>query len=492
MSVAVHKTHPKTSNKNIIFYVHVCIFLLITFGIGFLPPFAQITETGMRVLGAFLGAIYGWLFIGMGWPGFVALIALGISGYVDNVQALFVEGFSFYAVPIQILCFIFADAIAKTSFTDYVASKLLSMNILVGRPYILMGGCMFITEILILVQAGFAGLFLMWSLFANIAKKAGYAKHNTFCNIMIPATLMMFILAEFLFPFKPGAVVMIGLFQQGTHLSIPFINWVAWFTVFTNIYIVLWTLLVKYILRPDFSAIADIKDIAGETGASQTKMTSDQKFGLSMLIFFIGCMFLTELLPAGWAITQILNRMGLLGVLAMVLAIMSVRRTAEGESFLNLQRAAGAISWDSIWLLVAVQPLASAFGSNEIGIMPSLMSVVSPILANMTPALFLVACTFVLGLITQFSNNFVLMVVFIPLLCPMYESLGGNPFTMLMCLIVILNTALATPAASYTAAIMFGNDQMEKSKAYVQGITHFFFCFILLMLVGAPLANVIF
>ena len=100
------------------------------------------------------------------------------------------------------------------------------------------------------------------------------------------------------------------------------------------------------------------------------------------------------------------------------------------------------------------------------GIMPSLMSVVSPILANMTPALFLVACTFVLGLITQFSNNFVLMVVFIPLLCPMYESLGGNPFTMLMCLIVILNTALATPAASYTAAIMFGNDQMEKSKAY--------------------------
>ena len=151
---------------------------------------------------------------------------------------------------------------------------------------------------------------------------------------------------------------MIGLFQQGTHLSIPFINWVAWFTVFTNIYIVLWTLLVKYILRPDFSAIADIKDIAGETGASQTKMTSDQKFGLSMLIFFIGCMFLTELLPAGWAITQILNRMGLLGVLAMVLAIMSVRRTAEGESFLNLQRAAGAISWDSIWLLVAVQPLA--------------------------------------------------------------------------------------------------------------------------------------
>ena len=230
--------------------------------------------------------------------------------------------------------------------------------------------------------------------------------------------------------------------MDGTHLSIPFINWVTWFTVFTNVYILLWALLVKFILRPDFFAIADIKDIVNETDASQTKMTSDQKFGLSMLIFFIGCMFLTELLPASWGITQVLNKMGLLGVLTMALAIMSVRRTAEGESFLNLQRAAGAISWDSIWLLVAVQPLGSAFGSNEVGIMPSLMSVVSPILANMTPALFMIACTFVLGLITQFSNNFVLMVVVIPLFCPMYDSLGGNPFTMLMYLIVILNTAL--------------------------------------------------
>ena len=34
---------------------HVVVFLLITFGFGYLPTFAMITPLGMKVLGAFLG-----------------------------------------------------------------------------------------------------------------------------------------------------------------------------------------------------------------------------------------------------------------------------------------------------------------------------------------------------------------------------------------------------------------------------------------------------
>lgn len=60
---------------------HVVVFLLITFGFGYLPTFAMITPLGMKVLGAFLGAVYGWLFIALDWPSLIALLALGISGF---------------------------------------------------------------------------------------------------------------------------------------------------------------------------------------------------------------------------------------------------------------------------------------------------------------------------------------------------------------------------------------------------------------------------
>ena len=92
------------------YYVHIAIFLLITFGFGFLPPFAQITPMGMKVLGAFLGAVYGWLFIALDWPSLIALLALGISGYADSTHNLFIFGWTFQSVAQSLLSYLFAEA----------------------------------------------------------------------------------------------------------------------------------------------------------------------------------------------------------------------------------------------------------------------------------------------------------------------------------------------------------------------------------------------
>ena len=59
--------------------IHYIIVLILAFGFRFLPPFAGITELGMGVLGAFLGAIYGWVFIDLAWPSFIAITATGLS-----------------------------------------------------------------------------------------------------------------------------------------------------------------------------------------------------------------------------------------------------------------------------------------------------------------------------------------------------------------------------------------------------------------------------
>lgn len=52
----------QTVNKkgNMMYYIHSIIFVLMTFGIGFLPPIGGITELGMKVLGIFIG-LFIWL-----------------------------------------------------------------------------------------------------------------------------------------------------------------------------------------------------------------------------------------------------------------------------------------------------------------------------------------------------------------------------------------------------------------------------------------------
>ena len=88
----------EAKKSNNMYWIHIAIFLIITFGVGFLPPFAEITPLGMRVLGVFLGVIYGWCFIALDWPSLVALVALVIVGY-DSGTNLLLSGWSFSSIP---------------------------------------------------------------------------------------------------------------------------------------------------------------------------------------------------------------------------------------------------------------------------------------------------------------------------------------------------------------------------------------------------------
>ena len=66
-------------NKNKLYWMHSFISLALMFGFGFLPPIEPITAMGMKVLGAFLGLLYGWMFIEVGWPSLFGVLALSMS-----------------------------------------------------------------------------------------------------------------------------------------------------------------------------------------------------------------------------------------------------------------------------------------------------------------------------------------------------------------------------------------------------------------------------
>ena len=274
-------------------------------------------------------------------------------------------------------------------------------------------------------------------------------------------------------------------------ITVPFIGWILWWLLFSLVYIVGWVLFVKYVLRFKFPEIAAIGDELAKMGDGKQKMTGDQKFGLVVLLGFLLGMILPNVLPKTLMFTQLLAKLGLTGMLLLALCIMCAYQKKDGKPFITMQGVSKGIVWNIIWLLVATEPLANAFNAEQCGIMPSLMTVITPVLMQMPPTLFLAAALIILGLVTQVVHNFILMVVFIPLLCPLYAQMGGNPYVLLMGLVLVLSMALSTPAASYTSALMFGEPSMGRKQAYIQGFTHFVFSLVLFFLVGMPLANML-
>lgn len=69
-------------------YVNIAVTALLMFGFGFLPPFATLTPVGMRLLGIFLGVIYGYSTCEIVWPSLMAMVAFGISGYTTMNAAI--------------------------------------------------------------------------------------------------------------------------------------------------------------------------------------------------------------------------------------------------------------------------------------------------------------------------------------------------------------------------------------------------------------------
>lgn len=66
----------ETKHANLFHYIVVMAFCLF---FRFLPGPAGITPMGMGLLGVFIGAVYGWIFIDMLWPSLMGLLGAGLT-----------------------------------------------------------------------------------------------------------------------------------------------------------------------------------------------------------------------------------------------------------------------------------------------------------------------------------------------------------------------------------------------------------------------------
>ena len=124
--------------------------------------------------------------------------------------------------------------------------------------------------------------------------------------------------------------------------------------------------------------------------------------------------------------------------------------------------------------------------------MTTLMGFLTPILTNMSPAIFIIACTIILGIVTQLVHNLILGIVFIPVLCPLCATMGGNPYACYLAINMALMMAFVTPAASMNAGMIFGHPWLNAKTAYMQGILHLVIGLAIAVIIGLPLANILF
>ena len=463
------KIQTEAQRSNGAFYLKLIIYLALVFGIGQLPAFGQITPMGMKVLGVFIGTIFGWIFFEMIWPSFFALLALGWVGYAGVAESLTV-GFSYYMIPMMFACYLTVGIFVDSKAAEYIAHWVISRRVMIGKPYRIVLMVFLIAVILGLCGIGFAGFFIIWGFVYALADAMGHDRKSGWVQYVCCAICPIVVQGGQCFPFYSGAIVYNGFFMQAMGHELPFVGFVV---VNISILVVLAILLfavLRLIIRPDFSALSGDSDIYAHYRGE--KMTFEQKLGAGFLLAYIILLSIPSFCPKEWLLTRLVNSLGgVVGVSLFLAIVATLIRKRDGQTYYDLARGSSKhISWSVMWMIIATIPLANAFQAEECGILPTVMGFLTPLLGNMNPILFAICCGILVGVSTQFIHNIILAIVFIPIFCKMMVAMGGNPYLVYIILFWALNLSFVTPAASMTAVIMHGNETVDAKWAYASGI----------------------
>jgi len=474
--------------KPVSYWVHSVITIGLMVFFGFLPPIGDITPMGMKVLGIFLGCLWGWIFVEMIWPSVIGLVFFGLSGYT-TISGVF--GTAMDAQVMQcFMCFLVAGLFDCFGVTSYLASKMLSNKMMLGKPWVIATVLFLTVGVISVLSSTIAAIFLMWAIITKIADEVGCEKGDKFIAFLIAGCVYSGFTSAMILPFKATTVTFMSFVQGTMDIQIPVVPYILFMLFYYIVSLVVYLLFGKVLLRLDTSKFKSEKDLFEDLrGKKANKL---EKIGLGFIGIFIGVLLWPSIFPAEWAITQIFSQLGLIGVIAVLITIGALMHDEKGKPIAPISKLMGHIGWDVIWLLMATFPVAAAMRSADCGIMDTISKSTMPLISNMSISIIIIAVMIIIAVLTQVTHNVVLGIMFMPFVCQIVANMGGNPIVAWWGMFMALMSAFGTPAASMNAAMVFGHANVRESKmGYVYGFGYAIIMN-LIAIVFLPIANMIF
>ena len=474
--------------KNKLDYFHVAVMMVLTFAIGFLPPFGQITVEGMKVLGVFIGLIYGWCFIGLFWPSLFGFFAIALSG-VSSVLELLSTAFSNTTVVLLIILSGFAGCLNRLGVSQILAYWIMSKKIFLGRPWLLAGGMIFSVMLLGLMGTSYAAIFLFWSIIDEILKANNIENGNLFSSIIYALVVVGVITSGGSVPYLPGFLIWGGFLNGAIALEPAAGMFFILGVLHVSISLFACLLIAKYILRVDGSKFIMTEDMRKRF--ESIKANKIQKIGLVLLLAFFIVVLVPSFMPAG-ELKTFLNLFGVPGFAILYMIFFAILKDETGKPACDLVRAyKDNLGFEMIALIAITIPLGNLMSGGDIGISATLGAYCIHLFEDFNVYAMVVLTVLVLGLVTQVMHNLVLGAIFLPILIPMGMAMGLNPYTYFFVLRIAFVTAYMTPAASLNAGMIFGRGDIPTKHSILIG-------FILYLVMNGvalaliPLCNIMF
>lgn len=448
-------------NKMDLTWVHFAIVCVLMFGVGFIPPFGTVTVIGMKMIGVFLGLLYGWSTCGMFWPSLIGMIALGFTG-VGTVKEIVVQGFGNETIVFVIFILVLVQMLIDSGAVSGISNFIITRKFLQGHPWRFSFVFLCVCGLLSTFGQAFAAFFLCWGILYDIFKKVDYKPYEAYPTIMLVGVVVSASAFSIMVPFKAMPLVILSTFASITGITVNYLQYMVVMIPSGLVMLAGYLLACKLVFKPDVERIRDVdveKLATGDAGVNKHQKAVLIAFGIALLL-----LLLPGSLPKTWAVIGVMNQIGNAGLMIICTILFSLIKI-EGKPILDFGAAAkGGVNWPIIFLLVTILLMSSLMVSDATGIKPFLVQILNPLFAGHSGMIFLILLFLVALLLTNFMNNIVVGIMFLPVLAAYYAIVGANPVVGVMMLLVAVNTAYLTPAAAPSTAMLFANTAWIKSK----------------------------
>jgi len=480
-----------SKTKDLKYWIHTAIGLLLMFGIPLLPPIEPITEIGMQLGGIFIGVVYLWTMVETFWPSLLAAVAIAFTDYADITMIM--SFFSNYNVLIALFAMILYGGVSSCGLTQYIGQWFLSRKIINGRPAVFT----FFMVALVYVVSAFVdpllALFVIWPVILSILESVGYKKTDKYPKILLLATFIALQMGLCLWGFFPPTVIILSSFEVASGIPVQYLMYMVLNVLTSLIYMFVVVLVIKFVLRPDMSKLKNftIEDVKKNP---LPPMNIQQKIYIGVIIAILLYVLLPMFLPAGSALAALFARLDLFGFFLLAIAVLALIRI-DGVPILDAPKVTKeCVIWDMFLMLVIIMFYSTSLLDEATGIQDWLIGILVPFFSGHSPIVFMISILVVGTIITNVANNAVTGAILMQIIVAVAPSLGLTnmvPLAMILTLAVFL--AALTPAASPYAAVMHTNKEwLSSSDILKYGTVMIVVAFLIYVVIGLPLANFLF
>lgn len=485
-----------TDKQNKMTMIHSVIGVAIMVLFRFLPlQLPEVTPIGMQVLGIFIGTLYLWTFADPLWGSLIAIAMLGFSDYMP-MAGIIKEAFGSPVTQQVFFLMIMSGALVYYKITLYIGRFFLTRGFTNGKPWLLVFvvcvGCYLISGFI----NCFTAIFLFWPVLYDIFEEVGYKKGDAFPRVVLTLVVVSALIGFPMAPYMQNGLALLTNFTTITEkmLGAPVVvNNAAYMSVAIILGACMLTanlLFSKYVLRPDASRLKDY-DVASLNRNPLPPMDLRQKVIAGGFLILVLSMMFPSLVPT-------IPGMGFLAQNSYGLAIFAVAVLAairiKGKSALEVpQVVATNLNWGAYFIIVAAILLGNVLTNDSTGVSAFLKVILSPIFQGMSAGVFTVLLLAMAVLLTNMCNSLVIGMILQPVVVTYCAQAGADPrpIVTLLILFVLLSAAI-TPAASPFAAILHSNKEWVPTKyVYKYTLSYVALEFIIVLLVGLPLTNIL-